>query len=144
MALRCRFSRLLERFIILADLWPTKPRSTFNPEFSLPYLLRSTRSDQLSVRRAACSSRRISPFSFSFWASSRRSRASFSRNHTEKFPWISSCPAGFRARMWSTHPSRKARSWETSRNPRRSPRRYRAVSARPASSRWLVGSSIMG
>ena len=60
---------------------------------------------------------RISPFSFSFRASSRRSRASFSRYQTEKLPRISSGPVRFRASTWSTQRSRKARSWETKRNP---------------------------
>ena len=89
----------LERFIILADLWPTKPRSTFKPEFSLPYLLRSTWWDQPAVRRADCSRRRISPASFSFWAASRRSRFSFSWYQVEKPPRISSGPVRFRARV---------------------------------------------
>ena len=50
------------RCIILADLWPIKPRSGRRPEFLVACLVFSTLSDQPEVRFAACSSRRISPF----------------------------------------------------------------------------------
>lgn len=90
------------------------------------------------------SRRRISPRRASFRAVSRRSLRSFSWYQTEKFPWTSSGPVRFRASVWSVQASRKALSWDTRRKPRSSPRRYRAVRVRPASSRWLVGSSSMG
>ena len=44
-------------------------------------------------------------------------------------------------RMWSTQPSKNARSCETSRKPDFLAR-YRLTSARPVSSRWFVGSSM--
>ncbi len=61
----------LERFIILAALWPIYPLSGRSPPLRVPFLLASTLSDQSAVRRADSFSRRT------------RYRATSSR------PWLS-------------------------------------------------------
>ena len=80
-------------------------------------------------------------FSCAFCASSNAScRCRFSY-HEEKLPFCTSMPPRLMDRMWSTQPSKNARSCETSRKPDFLAR-YRLTSARPVSSRWFVGSSM--
>ena len=59
----------------------------------------------------------------------------------EKFPLWTSMVDRLRDRMWSTHPSRNRRSWDTRINPFFF-FRYRETFSLAAASRWLVGSSI--
>ena len=108
---------------------------------SKPIFARSALSAHCAFSRAAASRRPISFLSRSFSASSYLSRRSLFSSHVEKSPWVTSISARFIERMWSTQPSRNARSCETRMKPRLR-RRYRATRSRPASSRWFVGSSI--
>ena len=124
----CRFSSTaasrrrwtaLDRCISLAARWPTKPRSAvLAPVLSRPNLLFSVRSDQAEVLRADSSSRLMSRFSFSCRASSKASCRLRSSHQEEKSPRRTSMPVRLMARIWSTHRSRNARSWDTSRKPR--------------------------
>ena len=109
----------LDRCISLAALWPTKPRSAaLAPVLSTPNLLFSVRSDQPEARRADSVSRPMSFCSFSCRASSKASCLRRFSHQEEKFPrWISIL-VRLMARIWSTHWSRNARSWDTSRKPR--------------------------
>ena len=106
-----------------------------------PIFVLSTLSAHARDCRAACFRRPISFFSCAFCASSNASCRCLFSYHEEKLPFCTSMPPRLMDRMWSTQPSKNARSCETSRKPDFLAR-YRLTSARPVSSRWFVGSSM--
>src|SRR4030095_2695615 len=83
----CLCSMALERFIILAALWPIYPLSTFEPEFLVPFFVFSTSCDQLPVRLAESDKRLMSLLSFSFSANSKLSCRFLFSHQLEKLPF---------------------------------------------------------
>ena len=81
-----RSSAAFARFIILADLWPIKPRSGRRPAFRAPYFVFSSASDHPAARLAVSAKRRVSFWSFSCSASSNWSRRLLFSCQEEKFP----------------------------------------------------------
>ena len=93
------------------------------------------------MRAAASESLEISFFSFSFCVFSNACRFWKFSVKTLKLPLCTSMSVLFIESIWSTHPSRNARSCETKINPFLA-FKYSATFFLPSSSRWFVGSSI--